>query len=461
MTTTAPDAAEVQDYIDRGIQHLWVQTQQINDLKKDDGLVVIESGEGIYLNDIKGRRFIDAMSGLWVVAVGHGREELAEVAKEQMANLAYINTFAYGTKPGVDLATKIASITPPSINKSFFVNSGGEAVETAIRMAKQYHYNRGDKGRYKVISRVGSYHGVTAGAMSVNGSSYINRAPFEPLVPGNIPVQNVNCAACPYEKTYPECDVYCARTIEDAVKFEKPETIAAFIAEPISTANGCWVPAQEYWTKVREICDKYDIIMICDEVIDGFGRTGEWFGIQHFPVEPDIMTVAKGISSGYIPIAAALASDRVAEAFEGEAKDALVGGITFGTHPVSCAVALANIEIIERENLVANSKKMGDYLAAQLQDLKSKHKVVADTRGIGLMHTIEMKRDPESGVDFSEDDAVGERVPRLLRDEGILARAGASISVAPPLIINGEQVDEMVESIDRTITRLEAELGIS
>ena len=457
MTTTASahDPAEVQDYIDRGVQHLWVHTQQINDLRKDDGLVVIESGEGIYLNDIKGRRFIDAMSGLWVVAVGHGRTELADVARKQMEELAYINTFAYGTRPGVDLATKLATLTPPSINKAFFVNSGGEAVETAIRMAKQYHYNRGNK----VISRVGSYHGITAGAMSVTGA-YTNRAPFEPLVPGNIPVQNVNCAACPYEKTYPECDVFCARAIEEAVKFHRPETVAAFIGEPISTANGCYVPAQEYWLKMREICDTYDIIMICDEVIDGFGRTGEWFGIQHFPVEPDIMTVAKGISSGYIPIAATLASDKVADAFEGDAKDALVGGITFGTHPVACAVALANVEIIEREKLVANSKKMGDYLASQLQDLMSRHKVVSDTRGIGLMQTIEMKRDPEAGIDFSEEDAVGERVPRILRDEGILARGGAAISVAPPLVINGEQVDEMVEMIDRSITRLEEELGI-
>ncbi|HJN92255.1 MAG TPA: aminotransferase class III-fold pyridoxal phosphate-dependent enzyme, partial [Dehalococcoidia bacterium] len=176
MTTTASahDPAEVQDYIDRGVQHLWVHTQQINDLRKDDGLVVIESGEGIYLNDIKGRRFIDAMSGLWVVAVGHGRTELADVARKQMEELAYINTFAYGTRPGVDLATKLATLTPPSINKAFFVNSGGEAVETAIRMAKQYHYNRGNKGRYKVISRVGSYHGITAGAMSVTGA-YTNR----------------------------------------------------------------------------------------------------------------------------------------------------------------------------------------------------------------------------------------------------------------------------------------------
>ncbi|MCZ6545320.1 MAG: aspartate aminotransferase family protein, partial [Chloroflexi bacterium] len=434
MTTITDDPTLIQDYIDRGIEHLWVQTQGVDNLRKEDGLVVIESGDGIYLTDIKGRRFIDAMSGLWVVAVGHGRTELADVAREQMATMAYANTFAYGSKPAVDLATKLAQITPDGINKALFVNSGSEAVETAIRMAKQWHYNRGDKGRYKVISRIGSYHGITAGAMSVNGSNFINRAPFEPLVPGNIAVENVNCARCPYEKTYPECDVFCARTIEDTIKFHRPETIAAFIAEPISTANGCWVPAPEYWRTIRRICDEYDIVMICDEVINGFGRTGEWFGIQHYDVTPDVMTVAKELSSGYLPIAAALASDKIAAGFEGEAGAALVGGSTFGMHPVACAVALANVEIIERENLVANAKKMGAYLETRLQDLQSKHRVVADTRGIGLMHTIEMKRDPESNTDFTDEDAVGERMPRILRDEGILARAGSAIAIAPPLV---------------------------
>ena len=201
--------------------------------------------------------------------------------------------------------------------------------------------------------------------------------------------------------------------------------------------------------------------MICDEVINGFGRTGEWFGIQHYDVTPDVMTVAKELSSGYLPIAAALASDKIAAGFEGEAAAALVGGSTFGMHPVACAVALANVEIIERENLVANAKKMGAYLETRLQDLQSKHRVVADTRGIGLMHTIEMKRDPESNTDFTDEDAVGERMPRILRDEGILARAGSAIAVAPPLVINGEQVDEMVDIIDRSITRLEQELSIA
>lgn len=465
MTQSIPrtgiDSATLQDLISRGLDHLWVHTQPYNELAGEDGLIVIESGEGVYLQDAKGRKFLDAMSGLWVVAVGHGRTELADVAKEQMEQLAYANPFAYATRPAIDLATKLAEITPSGISRMFLLNSGSEAVETAIRMAKQYQYNIGEKKRYKVISRVGSYHGVTAGAMSVNASSYLNRVAFEPLIPGSIHVPNINCDRCPYEKTYPECDVFCARTIEDTIKLHNPETVAALIAEPISTSNGSWVPAPEYWQTLRDLCDKYGIVLIADEVINGFGRTGKWFGIEHFAVEPDIMTVAKQISSGYAPVAAAMASRKITDAFVGDKSAALVGGITFGAHPVSCAVALANISIIERERLVENSARMGERLSTQLEELKSRHKVVAATRGIGLMQVIEMKRDPQTGQDFTQEDEVERRMPELLKQQGLLARAGASIPVAPPLVINGEEVDELVDMLDRAIGNLERDLGLA
>ncbi len=458
MTQTSDRVGE---YLQRGLDHLWVHTQQYNELAREDGLVVITRGDGIYVEDSKGRRYIDAMSGLWVVAVGHGRSELGEVAKRQMEALPYANAFAYATEPAIDLATKLAQITPPSIQKAYFVNSGSEAVESAVRMAKQYHYNRGAQRKQKVIARQGSYHGITAMAMSLNGSTYVNKKPFEPLMPGVFHVENVNCARCPFEKTYPECDVFCARHIEDEVKFQDPATVAAIIAEPISTSNGCYVPPPEYWRTLRDICDRHDIVLIADEVIDGFGRTGEWFGIQHFDVEPDIMTVAKGISSGYAPIAATLASQRIADAFVGEKGDALSGGITWGAHPVSCAVALANIEIIERERLVENARAVGEHLATQLAELRARHRVVSDTRGIGLMHTVEMKRDPAAGEDFRAEDDVATRMPELLREQGILSRAGASIAVAPPLVINREEVDNLVDALDQAIGRLEQDLRLA
>ena len=424
-------------------------------------MLVIESGEGIHVRDMHGQQYIDAMSGLWVVAVGHGRSELAEVAKRQIETLAYANPFAYATEPAIDLATKLAGITPEAIQKSYFVNSGSEAVETAIRMAKQYHFNRGERRKTKVISRIGSYHGVTAMAMSVNGSNYINKQPFEPLMPGVVHVENVNCARCPFEKSYPECEVFCARHIEDVIKFQDPATIAAIIAEPISTSNGNWVPAEQYWTTVREICDRHDIVLIADEVINGFGRTGRWFGMQHYPVQPDIITVAKGLSSGYAPIAAAIASRQIADAFVGERADTFGAGSTWGAHPVACAIALANVQIIERERLVENAERVGEHLGEQLRELSSRHRIVSDTRGIGLMHTVEMKRNPEAGEDFREEDEVGKRMPRLLKEQGLLMRAGAALSIAPPLVINREEVDSLVDGIDAAIGKLERELGLA
>ncbi len=460
QTMMPVSAGLTEDYVARGLEHLWVQTQQYNELVQEGGFVVIEGGEGIYLDEMNGRRYIDAISGLWVVAVGHGRQELAEVASEQMAKLSFANPFSYATPPAVDLADKLATLTPSTINKFYFVNSGSEAVETAIRMAKQYHYNRGEGGRYKVISRIGSYHGTTAGAMSVNGTPMLNRAPFEPLMPGVIPVPNTNGVGALTNSRTGLDDMFWAHYIEEMINFEKPETIAAIIAEPISTSNGSRVPSLEYWRYLRELTEKHGILLIHDEVINGFGRTGTWFASEHFGIEPDLLTMAKQISSGYAPIAAVGASDRVAEAFVGGKREALVGGTTWGANPVSCAVALANLNIIERERLPENSRATGEYLGRQLQELVSRHRVGAETRGIGLMHSIDLLRDPESGEAFREEDEVGKRMSRLLPEAGILSRAGASIEVAPPLVINREEVDSLVDGIDQAIGGLERELGI-
>jgi adenosylmethionine-8-amino-7-oxononanoate aminotransferase len=454
------NANAIEDYTRRGLEHLWVHTQQYNDLAQPDGLMVFTDGEGIRLRDIKGRSYIDAMSGLWVVAVGHGRRELAEAAKDQMERLAYVNTFAYATEPAIDLASKLAELAPGSISRVYFANSGSEAVDTAIRMAKQYHFNRGEKKRYKVISRRGSYHGVTGGALSVNASSYINRAPFEPLVPGSVDVPGINCYRCPYEKRYPECGVFCARTIEETIKFEKPETVAALVAEPISTTNGNFVPVPEYWPILREICDRYGIVLIADEVINGFGRTGKWFAIEHMGVVPDLMTVAKGISSGYLPISAVMARREIADAFVGDRSQAFSGGITFGSHPVSCAVALANIGIIERENLVENARIQGEYMQEELQRLKEYHPSIGDVRGLGLLQAVELVRNRETKEQFEEADDLSTRMTEALKSRGVLSRAGASIALAPPLCIARSEVDEIVGIVDDAIGDVEQQLGM-
>jgi len=453
-------SVEVEGYVRRGLDHLWVHTQQLNELAKPDGMLIFTDGEGVRLRDASGRTFIDAMSGLWVVAIGHGRTELADVAAEQMRRLAYVNTFAYTTLPAIDLATKLAELAPGSISRFYVANSGSEAVETAVRIAKQYHYNRGDKKRYKVISRRGSYHGMTAGALSLNNSAYVNRAPFEPLVPGSVHVPGVNCYRCPYEKTYPECGVFCARTIEQTIKFENPETIAAIIAEPISSANGTFVPPDEYWPILRELCDRYGILLIADEVINGFGRTGKWFAVEHTGVVPDLMTVAKGISSGYLPISAVMAKEEVAAAFVGDAKQALVGGITFGTHPVACAVALANIQIIEREGMVENARIQGEYMREELRRLKEYHPSIGDVRGMGLLVAVELVKNRETREQFTEADDLNNKMTDALKRRGLLSRAGANIALAPPLCIQREEVDEIVGIVDEAIGEVETMLGI-
>lgn len=455
------DPGTIEDYVERGLRHLWIHTAQLDELKQEDQYIVVDRGEGIHLTDMAGKRYIDLMSGLWVVAVGHGRQELADVAAAQMAKMSYANPFAYASGPAIDLASKLAEITPVNINRFYFINTGAEAVETAIRMAKQYHWNRGNQGKYKVVSRVGSYHGMTHGALSVNGGAYINRAPFEPLVPGNVPVPNTAGIGKLSNDTTGLTDEFWAEFTEEMIKFHRPETVAAFIAEPISTANGNHMPSPEYWKRIREVCDRYDVLLIADEVINGFGRTGKWFGIEHFPIEPDLMTVAKGLSSGYAPIAAVMASDKVADTFNGEIGDAFVGGSTFGAHPVSCAVALANIGIFESEGLIDNARDTGAYMKTQLESLVESRKTVADTRGIGLMQQISLMRNPETGEGFTQEDNLRTRLPSILRAHGLLTRGGDSIQLAPPLTITRDEVDDVITRLDDSLRALEKNLRIS
>jgi adenosylmethionine-8-amino-7-oxononanoate aminotransferase len=451
---------EAADYVRRGLDHLWVHNTNYLDLAKPDGMLIFVEGDGIRLKDVRGRSYIDAMSGLWVVNVGHGRRELAEIAAEQMSRLSYVNPFAYTTPAAIDLATKLAEITPTGIERFFFVNSGSEAVETAIKMAQQWHYLRGDKKRTKVIARRGSYHGSTSMALSVNGAAYTNRVPFEALSPNARFIPGINCYRCPYEKTYPECNVYCARAYEDLIQFEKPESIAAIIAEPISMANGAFVPWQQYWQTLRALCDKFGILLIADEVTSGFGRTGRWFGIDHYGITPDIMTTAKGMSSGYAPIACAMTTRRVADAFAADTKSTFMHGITFGTHPVSCAVALANVEILEREDLVANSARMGIYLLEQLREMQVRHRIVGDVRGIGLMTQVEMVRNRETREPFIPADDLPTKLGGRLLRRGLLCRAAAAVNIAPPLVTCRGDVDEIVDILDATIGDVEKELGL-
>lgn len=456
-----PQAESAEDYVRRGREHLWIHTQSFDELEQDDAYLIVKGGQGVYLNDHHGRRYIDAMSGLWVVAVGHGRTELAEVARDQMEHLAFANPFAYATQPAVDLATKLSEVTPDGITRAFFVNGGAEAVETALRMARQWQHNRGETKRFKVLSRIGSYHGMTYAALSVNNAKGINKTPFEPMMPGAIKFPGVNCEACAQGESHSDCQTLRSLDyLETLIEAEKADTIAALITEPISTSNGSYMPHPDYWPRVRAICDKYGIVLIADEVINGFGRTGTWFAVEHFGITPDLMTVAKQISSGYAPIAAVLATEKIADGFRGDPTKAFIGGSTFGAHPVSCAVALRNLEIIQREHLVENSSKVGDYMGEQLKELQLRHKIVSSVRGVGLMRVIDMKKDPSTGQEFTPDDDLSHLVPKFLREHGLLSRGGASIQVAPPLVINREEVDELVDALDQTVSDIERHFSI-
>ncbi|MBI3979176.1 MAG: aspartate aminotransferase family protein [Chloroflexi bacterium] len=454
--TTEEIAQLRQDCLD----HLWIQTRQWNELAEPDGLMIFTRGQGVRVYDATGREYIDAMSGLWVVNAGHGRTEIAEAAYEQMQQVTYINTFAYATPPTIKLAKRVAQLTPGDLSHVYFVNSGSEAVETALKMARQYHYLNGQPGRTKFISRRGSYHGQTMGALSVNFSRMLRRAQFEPLLPGVVHVPNVTCYRCPYEKTYPSCDVFCARAIEQAIEQEGPETVAAIIAEPVSTAAGTYVPPAEYWPTLRTICDKHGILLIADEVINGFGRTGRWFAQEHFGVVADIMTVAKALGSGYLPIAAAIASDKVFDRFKGTRKEAFQHGITFGGHAVAAAAALKNLEIMEREHLIQNSAEMGRYLLDSLQALRA-HPTVGDVRGIGLMAALELVKDKQTKERFAESDDLQKRLTTHLLKRGILTRAGDIIQLAPPLCATKADIDELVAAVDGAIGVVEQELGIT
>jgi adenosylmethionine-8-amino-7-oxononanoate aminotransferase len=459
-TSTEPmDDLTASDYVQRGLDHLWIHNTNYQDLAKPGGMMVFSGANGIRLTDVEGKSYIDALSGLWVVNVGHGRKELAQVAAEQMSRVAYVNTFAYTTPAAIDLATKLAEVTPEGIERFFFVNSGSEAVETAIKMAQQWQFINGQQKRTKIISRRGSYHGSTQMAMSVNGSAMTNRLPFEPLSPNVRFIPGINCYRCPYEKTYPECDVYCARAYEDLINFEKPETIAAIIAEPISTANGTYVPHDGYWRTLRNLCDKYGILLIADEVINGFGRTGKWFGVDHFDIKPDVMTTAKGLSSGYAPIACAMTTRKVADAFATDKGNTFAHGITFGTHPVSCAVALRNVQIIEEEGLVDNSARTGTYLLEQLKQMQVRHHTVGDVRGLGLMVQIDLVKDRGTKEPFAQADDMQTKIGDRLKQRGLLCRAGTSINIAPPLITHREDVDEIVDIIDAVIGDFESDLA--
>ncbi|WP_179137345.1 aminotransferase family protein [Candidatus Entotheonella palauensis] len=447
--------APLEALMQAGASHLWLHASPTQALATQADRRILVEGRGCRVTDAQGRTYLDALSGQWLVNVGHGREEIAEAMARQAKALAYGNASRAATLPAIQLAAVLAHLTPGDLSTVFFSSGGSEAVESALKIARQYHALRGEPERYKVIARRGSYHGATYGAMSASGSRSGVDSYFGPLLSGTLSVSAPYCYRCDYRKTYPECDVYCVDAIEDLLRYESPNTVAAVIAEPISAACGIVVPPVEYLPRLREICDRHGVLLILDEVITGFGRTGKMFASEHWGVVPDIMTLAKGLSSGYAPIAATVCRQPIADVFGGANGKAIGHLLTFGGQPVACAAALANLEILQRENLVGNAEQQGAYLLSRLHDLASRHPSVGDVRGLGLLCALELVADRRTQQPFPVDGPEINYLLKTLAELGVLTRAEGNLYLAPPLCIARHEIDELAGIVDTALSHFE------
>ncbi|MFG2823636.1 aspartate aminotransferase family protein [Kitasatospora sp. NPDC048365] len=442
--------------------HLWMHFTRMSSYENSPVPTIVK-GEGTYVWDDKGRKYLDGLAGLFVVQAGHGREELAEAAAKQAKELAFFPVWSYAHPKAVELAERLANYAPGDLNKVFFSTGGGEAVETAWKLAKQYFKLTGKPTKYKVISRAVAYHGTPQGALSITGLPGL-KAPFEPLVPGTHKAPNTNIYRAPAYLAGPDGTVdpeaygrWCADEIEQAILFEGPETVAAVFVEPVQNAGGCFPPPPGYFQRLREICDRHDVLLVSDEVICAFGRLGTMFGADKFGYVPDMITCAKGMTSGYSPIGATIISDRIAEPFY-KGDNTFLHGYTFGGHPVSSAVALANLDIFEREGLNQHVlDNEANFLGTldKLRDLP----IVGDVRGNGYFYGIELVKDKVTKESFNDDEV--ERVlygflSKALFDNGLYCRADDRgdpvIQLAPPLISNQSTFDEIEQILRVSLT---------
>jgi adenosylmethionine-8-amino-7-oxononanoate aminotransferase len=419
-----------------------------------NGITIMVKGEGVRVVDKEGKSYLDMVAGITrPVHIGFGREEVARAAYNQMCRLHYFSPGGYANEPAMELADLLSEITPDKINRFTFECSGSEAVESAMKLAKHYHYFRGNKARYKVISRKGAYHGVNGFGVRALGIIMSMRQIMEPVAPGGVFVEPPYCYRCPFGLVYPDCDIKCARDLERTIEFENPELISAFIGEPIMQGFGALAPPKEYWPIVREICTQYDILLIIDEVICGFGRTGKMFGVEHFEIQPDLLTMAKGITSGYIPLGATGCTDEVMEPIE-----QFFHLHTYGNHPVACAAGLKNLEIMQKENLIQNSEEMGKYFLEGLKNLE-KHPIVGEARGTGLWLAIDFTSDKKVRTPFPLN-----RVNNIVahaKQLGVLFKTmGFALEFAPPLIITREDINQAVAVLDQCIAEEEKDMGL-
>lgn len=430
--------------------NLWLHFTRTSDWLGDEPTVpVLDRGEGCYVWDTRGRRFLDGLSGLFCVQAGYGRTEMADAAAEQMRRLPFATNWATAHQPALDLAAALAERFPGDLDHFFFVNSGSEAVESAIKLAQQYHRINGDEGRVKVISRRFAYHGTTLGALGVTGLPGLSD-PFQPLRPVHLHAPNTNAYR-------PQTDDP-AGAVEELILEAGPETVSAVIAEPVQNAGGSFTPPPGYWQQLREICDRHGVLLVADEVITGFGRVGYWTGSEKYGVVPDMITFAKGVTSAYAPLGGVAFGDRFVEPLSREKESMFLHGATWGGHPVAAAVALANLDVFEKEDILGNVRRNEEWLGSELGRLKDAHAIVGDVRGTGYFWALELVADRDNRVQF--DDEQSERLlrgflSRRLLELGLICRADDRdepvIQVSPPLVADREVLGELIGILDQVL----------
>lgn len=440
-------------------RHLWMHFTRHSVYEQGGHVPVIVRGEGAYIWDDQGKRYLDGLAGLFTVQAGHGRHELAEAAAAQARELAFFPVWSYAHPAAIRLAERLAHLAPGDLNRVFFTSGGGEAVETAWKLAKQYFKLTGRPTKYKVISRAVAYHGTPQGALSITGIPFAKEQ-FEPLVPGTHKVPNTNFYRAPEHVGHDlkAFGRWAADRIEEAILLEGPSTVAAVFLEPVQNSGGCFPPPPGYLERVREICDTYDVLMVADETITAFGRIGDWFAMRRFGVVPDIITCAKGMTSGYAPMGAMIAHDRLFEPFR-HGTAVFAHGFTWGGHPVGAAVALANLDLFEREGILEHVREQEGTFRRTLERLLDLD-IVGDIRGEGFFYGIELVKDKATKETFDDDES--ERLLRgflskALFDAGLYCRADDRgdpvVQLAPPLICGPEQFDEIEAILRDVLTR--------
>lgn len=430
-----------------GLRHLILDLRQMKGFCEKP--LIIDKADGIYLFDVDGRRFIDGISGIYVVNVGHGNQRVLEAMRTQQERVSFVAPLHAVSDISIEYVSRLSGITPGSLHTFKLLSGGSEATETAIKFARQYHRQRGNPHKYKVISNYKGFHGATLGALSATGLGGQRKTVFGPFLEGFIHIAPPTCFHCPYRLSYPSCGVLCAQMLDDVIRSEGAESVGAFIVEPIGNTGGIVTPPDEYFPLVRRICSDHGVLLIFDEVITGMGRTGNWFAAQTFETVPDIICMGKGMSGGYAPLAATVFADELYfSAFWGEDADNIQfsHGHTFGANPVSAAAGLATLEVIEQENLIANGEAIGRLIRDRVKKGVDALGILGEVRGKGCLIGVEFVQKGGRKGAFPPERRFGKRVEQRLLEAGLILRCDPDwIAFGPPLTTTSAQAEEMVD----------------